>query len=100
LSQWIVSRIYLSETEHHAFEIFEGREVRKNERVQTNEIRKNRYFYDAGDKAIEIDVFLGELWGLNLAKVCFESLEELRKFKPPPFSILEVTQDEFFVGQI
>jgi hypothetical protein len=58
LSQWIVSRIYLSETEHQAFEIFEGREVRKNERVQTNEIRKNRYFYDAGDKAVEIDVFL------------------------------------------
>ena len=97
LSQWIVSRIYLSETEHQAFEIFEGREVRKNERVQTNEIRKNRYFYDVGDKQIEIDVFLGELWGLNLAKVCFESLEELRKFKPPPFSILEVTENEFFV---
>ena len=96
LSQWKISRIYLSETEHRAFEIFEGREVRKNERVQTNEIRKNRYFYEAGDKEIEIDVFLGELWGLNLAKVYFESLEELRKFKPPPFSILEVTENEFF----
>lgn len=97
LSQWTISRIYLSETEHAAFEIFEGREVRKNERVQTNEIRKNRYFYDAGDKEIEIDVFLGELWGLNTAKVRFESLEELRKFKLPPFALLEVTQNEFFI---
>ena len=98
LSRWKISRIYLSETEHSAFEIFEGREVKKNEKVQTNEIRKNRYFYDSGDKQIEIDVFLGELWGLNLAKVYFESLEELRKFKPPSFSILEVTENEFFIG--
>ena len=97
LSQWKVSRIYLSETEHAAFEIFEGREVKKNERVQTNEIRKNRYFYDLGGKQIEIDVFLGELWGLNLAKVRCENLEELRKLKPPPFALLEVTENEFFI---
>lgn len=98
LSQWKISRIYLNETEHTAFEIFEGREVKRNEKVQTNEIRKNRYFYDSVDNQIEIDVFLGELWGLNLAKVYFESLEELRKFNLPPFSILEVTENEFFVG--
>jgi len=98
LSQWKVSRIYLNEMEHAAFESFEGREVKKNERVETNEIRKNRYFYDSDDIQIEIDVFLGELWGLNLAKISFDSLEELREFKPPPFAILEVTEDEFFVG--
>ncbi len=99
LSQWKISRIFLSETEHAAFEIFEGREVRKNERVQTNEIRKNRYFHDSDGKRIEIDVFLGELWGLNLAKVYFESLEELREYKLPPIAIAEVTNREFYIGK-
>jgi len=98
LSRWAISRIYLNETEHAAFEIFEGREVRKNERVETNEIRKNRYFYEAGEKQFEIDIFLGELWGLNLAKVYFESSEELRKYEMPPFALSEVTANEFFVG--
>jgi CYTH domain-containing protein len=99
LSQWKVSRIFLNETEHIAFEIFEGREVQKNERVETNEIRKNRYFYECGGKQFEIDVFLGKLWGLNLAKVYFESLEEISEFKTPPFALSEVTTDEFFIGR-
>jgi len=77
LSNWQISEIYLNETEHAAFEIFEGREVKKNEKVQTNEIRKNRYFCDFDNRQIEIDVFLGELWGLNLATVKFESSEAL-----------------------
>jgi len=98
LSQWNVSRIYLNETEHAAFEIFEGREIKKNERTETNEIRKNRYFYDAGGRQFEIDVFLGALWGLTLTKVYFENLEELREFKSPPFALLEATTNEFFSG--
>ena len=98
LSRWKISRIYLSETEHSAFEIFEGREVKKNERVETNEIRKNRYFYDFGGKQLEIDLFLGELWGLCLAKIDFKSVEELTAFEIPSFALLEVTRNEFFVG--
>jgi len=98
ISQWKISEIFLNETEHRAFEIFEGREVRANERVETNEIRKNRYFYETAGKQIEIDVFLGELWGLNLAKVFFDNLKELREFDLPPFAISEVTTNEFFVG--
>jgi len=99
LSQWRISEIRLNEAEHAAFEVFEGREVRKNERVETNEIRKNRYFYDYRNRQIEIDVFLGELWGLNLAKVYFENLEDLRRYELPPFAVLEVTNNEFFVGK-
>ena len=98
LSQWKGSQICLNEAEHDAFEIFEGREVKRNERVETNEIRKNRYFYESDGKQFEIDVFLGGLWGLNLAKVYFENLEDWRKFDSPPFALLEVTNDEFFVG--
>jgi hypothetical protein len=38
LSQWGISEIYLNETEHAAFEIFEGREVQK-----TNESRLMKF---------------------------------------------------------
>ncbi len=47
---------------------------------------------------MEIDLFLGELWGLCLAKISFKSTEELTAFVIPSFAILEVTRNEFFVG--
>jgi len=97
LKNWNVAQIFLSETEHAAFEIFEGREVKTNERVETNEIRKNRYFYDFDERKIEIDLFLGELWGLILAKVFFEDEESAKDFQLP-IAVAEVTNDEFFVG--
>lgn len=100
LSVWNVSIIHLNETEHQAFEQFEGREVKKNERVETNEIRFNRYFYDYQSKQVEIDVFLGkEIWGLILGRVLFESLEEMKAFELPEFAILEVTNNKFFIGE-
>ncbi len=68
LTVWRVSQIFLNEMEHQAFEQFEGREIKTNENIATNEIRKNRYFYLIEDREIEIDLFLGELWGLILAK--------------------------------
>ncbi len=99
LSQRQIAEIFLDETEHTAFEIFEGREVRKNERVETNEIRKNRYFYDFDRREIAVDLFLGELWGLILAQVCFENANESKSFVPPSFVIAEVTESEFFIGK-
>jgi hypothetical protein len=99
LSRWQVSEIHLDEAEHAAFEIFEGREVKKNERVETNELRFNRYFYDFDDKQIEIDLFLNPLWGYNPAKVFFETEAEMKNFTPPDFAIAEITQNEFFLGQ-
>jgi CYTH domain-containing protein len=99
VSNWQVSEIYLNETEHAAFEIFEGREVKKNERVETNEVRKNRYFHDfSGGKQIEIDLFLGELWGLITATVYFEEASEMNAFESLPFAVAEITTDEFFFG--
>jgi hypothetical protein len=96
---WNVSEIYLNEQEHYIFEQFEGREVRTNERVETNELRFNRYFFDYESKKIEIDIFLQPLWGLNIAKVYFESFEEMHAFEKPHFAVLEVTQNEFFIGK-
>ena len=86
-ASWKIAEIHLNETEYHLFKQFEGREI-----------RKNRYFYESDGKQIEFDVFLGELWGLNLARVSFDNLEELRDFRFP-FTVLEVTGDEFFDGE-
>jgi len=85
-AHWKIAEIHLNETEHHLFEQFEGREI-----------RKNRYFYESDDKQIEIDVFLGNLWGLNIARVCFDTIEELQDFRFP-FDALEVTVGKFFDG--
>ena len=38
------------------------------------------------------------LWGLILAKVEFETENELIDFETPKFSVLEVTNDPFFIG--
>ncbi len=81
LSVWEVSEIHLNEAEHQAFEMFEGREVKKNERVETNELRFNRYAFEANSKLTEIDFFLNPLWGLCLAKVLFQMERYLRNCK-------------------
>lgn len=88
LTCWKITEIYLNEAEYKVFEPFEDREI-----------RKNRYFYQPDGRRIEIDVFLGDLWGLNLAKVNFEKKSNLKKFEPPPFSVAEVTNNPFFTGE-
>lgn len=88
LAKLKISQMFLNETEYNTFEIFKGREI-----------RKNRYFYNTEDKQFEIDIFLGNLWGLNIAKVYFDSESELENFVIPKFSILEITHDEFFSGE-
>lgn len=88
LWSWKIAEIYLNETEHKQFEQFEGREI-----------RKNRYFHDFDFHRFEIDVYLGELWGLNTAKVLFETEEDLRNFKMPNFIAVEVTENLFFYGE-
>lgn len=100
LSAWNISRMFLNEAEHYAFEQFEGREVKSNERVETNELRFNRYFYDYSDTKLEMDVYLGkELWGLVICRAIFDSAEEMNKFVVPEFAILEITDSELFIGE-
>jgi CYTH domain-containing protein len=48
---------------------------------------------------MEIDVYLGKLWGLNLAKAVFETIEDLENFEIPSFAVMEVTNVEFFYGE-
>lgn len=99
LSVWEISEIYLNEAEHQAFEQFEGREVRKNERAETSELRFNRYSFKANGKLLEIDFYLNPLWGLILAKVLFQTEEEMKTFIAPDFAIAEVTQNENFLSR-
>lgn len=82
------AEIYLNDAEYAQLAHFEG-----------TEIRKNRYFHDVDGRMIAFDVYLGPLWGLNMAVVTFQSPVEQRIFEPPPFAIFEVTGDTFFLGE-
>jgi len=82
-----LAEIYLNESEYERFQLFAG-----------NEIRKNRYFHEFDGRMIAFDVFMGGLWGVNMAKVEFDSLAAAASFEPPPFAIFEVTSEAFFDG--
>jgi len=63
-----------------------------------NEIRKNRYYFEFDGRKFSVDMFLGDLFGLVLAEVSFETDEELDAFPMPPFALADVTNDEIFSG--
>jgi CYTH domain-containing protein len=86
-SHTLITNIYLSQFEYEQLAVFEG-----------NELRKNRYPYEHEGRAYSIDVFLGTLWGLILAEIEFATDEEMASLTPPPFAVLEVTNDELFTG--
>ena len=89
LTYWKVSEIFMNEGEYAQFRIFEG-----------TEIRKNRYFHEIDGRMVAFDIFLGDLRGLNIARVEFDSEDELERYEPPGYFIFEVTSDPFFTGQI
>jgi len=82
-----LAEIYLNNDEYASFAQFEGREI-----------RKNRYFHEFDCVSVAFDVYLGGLWGLSTAKVDFETYERLTIFEPPPFAVIEVTNNPFFAG--
>lgn len=83
-----LAEIYLNDDEYAAFERFEGREI-----------RKNRYFQEAEGVSLAFDIYLGGLWGLNTARVDFETREQMREFVPPEFAAFEITSEPFFMGE-
>jgi len=83
-----LAEIHLNETEYSNFEQFGGREI-----------RKNRYFHEFDGSMFSFDVYLGELWGLNTARIEFPEPETMQNFEKPQFAIFEVTNDPFFVGK-
>jgi len=87
LSRTIITNTYLNATEAETLSIFEA-----------NEIRKNRYRFEFEGRKFSVDMFLGDLFGLVLVEVSFETDEELDSFPKPPFAIADVTNNEIFSG--
>lgn len=87
LSSTVITNTYLNALEADTLSVFEG-----------NEIRKNRYQFEFEGKTYGIDMFLGDLFGLVLAEVSFDSDEEMKAFTPPPFVLAEVTNNDLFTG--
>ena len=87
LSRTMITNIYLNATEAEMLAIFEA-----------NEIRKNRYPFEFGGRQFSVDMFLGDLFGLVLAEISFETEEELDSFSKPAFALAEVTNNEIFSG--
>jgi CYTH domain-containing protein len=87
LSRTIITNIYLNAIEAETLSIFAA-----------NEIRKNRYPFQFEGRQFSIDMFIGDLFGLVLAEVSFETDEELDNFAMPPFALADVTNIELFTG--
>src|SRR5713101_7102836 len=86
-SRTIITNTYLNALEAETLSVFEA-----------NEIRKNRYKFEFDGRTFSIDMFLGDLFGLVLAEVGFETDEELDSFPKPPWALADVTNVEVFTG--
>jgi CYTH domain-containing protein len=87
LSRTVITNTYLNALEAETLSVFDA-----------NEIRKNRYPFEFEGKQFGIDMFLGDLLGLVLAEVGFDSDEELRSYPQPPFALADVTNNIVFTG--
>jgi CYTH domain-containing protein len=86
-SRTIITNIYLNALEAETLGVFDA-----------NEIRKNRYPFEFEGRKFSVDMFLGDLFGLVMAEVSFETDEELISFPKPEFAIADVTNIELFTG--
>jgi len=86
-SRTIITNTYLNALEAETLSMFDA-----------NELRKNRYPFEYEGRKFSVDMFLGDLFGLMLAEVSFETDEELDSFTKPPFAIADVTNNELFTG--
>ena len=87
LSRTIITNTYLNPLEAETLSVF-----------NTNEIRKNRYYFDFEGRRFSVDMFLGDLFGLVLAEVGFETDAELDNYRKPPFALADVTNEALFTG--
>ena len=88
LSRTIITNTYLNALEAEVLSSI----------FNSNEIRKNRYPLEFDGRKFSIDMFLGDLFGLVLAEVSFETDEDLDSFPKPPFALVDVTNEPLFSG--
>jgi CYTH domain-containing protein len=82
-----IGRILLSEPEYALFD-----------RIDGDRLTKTRYHCRYAGRTFAVDLFDGPLGGLVLCEVEADSLDDLMRAEPPPFTWCEVTQDAFFDG--
>jgi CYTH domain-containing protein len=87
LSRTTITNTYLNALEAEVVSVF-----------NSNEIRKHRYPLESEGRKFAFDMFLGDLFGLVLAEVSFETDRELDNFPKPPFALADVTNDPVFAG--
>jgi len=87
LSRTIITNTYLNALEAETLSVF-----------NSNEIRKNRYYFEFEGRRFSVDMFLGDLFGLVLAEAGFDTDEELASFAKPAFALADVTNDPVFSG--
>ena len=87
LSRTTITNTYLNALEAEMMSVFNA-----------NEIRKNRYPFEFEGRRFAVDMFLGDLFGLVLAEVSFDTDQELDSFPKPAFAIADVTNDPVFAG--
>lgn len=66
--------------------------------IDGKKVIKERYYYKYNDKTAEIDIFQGDLEGLVLVDIEFETSEEKNAFIMPDFCLADVSQEEFVGG--
>ena len=88
LSRTIITNTYLNALEAETLSTL----------FNSNEIRKNRYYFEFEGRKFSADMFLGDLFGLVLAEVSLETDEELETFQAPPFALADVTNEPLFTG--
>ncbi len=62
-------------------------------------LHKRRYLIPRGDLTIELDVYEGDLEGLLVAEIEFDSEDQAREFDPPAWIGEEVTGDERYLNE-
>jgi CYTH domain-containing protein len=87
LSQTIKVNTWLSAQEYEVLSIFEG-----------NETRKNRFAYKHEGREYTVDLYLGPLWGLLIAKTTIELDLTSDPAPMPEFAKVEITNEPLFTG--
>jgi adenylate cyclase len=62
-------------------------------------LHKRRHVIQQGDSTIELDVYEGDLEGLVVAEIEFDSEEGARRFEPPDWLGEEATGDERYLNE-
>jgi CYTH domain-containing protein len=83
-----IAEIHLNEAEHS---MLEG--------LASEEVRKNRYFHEVDGGLFAFDIYLGKLWGVNIASVEFENESEFAEAAPPSFAVFDVSSEPLFLGE-